>query len=51
MRLRNNLNCGISEFEYNQQIASQIRVDVVIGGLLGNIINPGSRGRGFGGIS
>ena len=51
VRLYNDLNCGMKDSESNQQLASQSRVDVVKGALLGNIINPGSRGRGFGRIS
>ena len=51
VRLRNDLNCGMWDSEYNRQLESQSRVDVVKRGLLGNIINPGSRGRGFGEIS
>ena len=51
VRMRNDLNCRMWDSEYSEQLASQSRVDVVKGALLGNIINPGSRGRGFGGIS
>ena len=48
MPLRDDVHWRNVDSKYNEQLASQSRVDVVKGDSLGNIINPGSRGRGLG---
>src|SRR6185295_15225401 len=50
VRLRNDLNCEVWDSGNNATRVSEL-VEVVIRSALGNIINPGSRRRGFGGIS
>jgi len=51
MRVRNDLNCGTWDYQYNQQLDSQSRVWTWRRWLLGNIIIPDSCGRGLGAFS